>query len=118
METDPRFAPLAAIFRTGVIRAIVSQLDRSNILPDDLDLQSAEFQDAIYTIAFLVLAQLEEGLGFEHDGARFHSHLVFTPRGETPAKATELIAQEGRTIVHGGLTDVEISAAILHYLNG
>jgi len=79
METDPLFEPLAASFRVGVLRAIVSQLDRSEVIASDLDRAGPEFNDAVYTIAFLVLAQLEEGGGFEQDQDKFYSHLVFTP---------------------------------------
>lgn len=117
MATDPLFKPLSATFRSAVIGAIVSQLDRSQVLMGDLDRKGAAFHGAIYNIAFLVLAQLEEGRGFDENGDRFYSNLVFTPFGESPATASKLISQEGRTIVHGGLTDEEVSDAIENYLD-
>jgi len=116
MTTDPLFEPLAAIFRLAVIRSLVSQLDQSKAIPDDLDRTGKEFKDTIYNTAFFVLAQLEEGAGFEQDDERFYSNLVFTPFGESPAEATKLIAQGRRIILHGGLTDEEVENVIVDYL--
>lgn len=116
VETDPKFPPLAAEFRKAVLGSIVTPLARSEVLDDDLDLGSQEFNDAIYTIAFLVLAQLEEGRGFETDGQRFHSHLVFTPVKEHPTETSHLITQSGRTLLHGGLEVEEVNYAIEDYI--
>lgn len=116
MATDPLFPPLSTTFRGAVIDAIILQLDRSAAIPKGLDRRGATFVQTVENMAFMVLLQLEEGRGFEEGGARYHSHLVFTPKGESPGDTCRLIFQDGRTMLHGGLTKEEVEDAIARYL--
>lgn len=113
--TDPLFAPLASQFRAKIIRSIVAQLDAAKILPPDLDRQGEDFQNAVYNIAFFVLVQLEDSAGLLENGDRYFSHLVFTPKGESPDSTTNLVSQAGRVFLHGGLLDEEVAQIVSEY---
>jgi hypothetical protein len=114
--TDPLFPPLAATFRQAVLRAVISQIDDADVLSPDAQVGSEKFGEMLFNVAFLVLAQLEEGGGFEEAGSLYHSHLCFTPKGEIPIDTNRLISQENRILLHGELNDQEIRETIRNYL--
>lgn len=98
-----------------MLRAIISQLDASGLLPHGLDPKDETVVNAVFNLAFFVLVQLEEADGIPEGDKRYFSHLVFTPKGDVPAETGHLISQMGRTFLHAGLTEAEVARAVAEY---
>ncbi len=97
------------MFLQGFVQNIVSILDRNRLIAADFSGVSEADISLVFEFCFAAMVHLEDHGGLTVDGQTYFVHLAFSPELANPAR---LFTSQDRTVLHGGLNDEIITAAL------
>ena len=106
---DQEFREAAALFLQKFVTTIVSILHQRKLIAADFASVTEEDINFIYEVCFSAMANLEDHGGLKSNGTIYYVHLAFAAALTGPV---QLLTSTDRTVLHGGLSDEIITAAL------
>ena len=108
-QSDKEFRDAASAFLQGFVKSMVSILHRRRLISADIAHVTEEDINLVFEICFSAMAQIEDHGGLLAGEQTYFVHLAFATVLTDPV---QLLTSKDRTILHGGLTDEVIIAAL------
>ena len=108
-QSDKEFRDAASAFLLSFVRSMASILRDRRLIAADFGHVTEEDINFVYEICFFAMAQIEDHGGLPVTGGRYFVHMAFARALIDP---DQLLISKDRTVLHGGLTDELIIAAL------
>ena len=108
-QSDKEFRDAASAFLQGFVKGMVPILHQRRLISADFAHVTEEDINFVFEICFSAMAQIEDNGGLQVSGKAYFVHLAFATALTDPV---QLLTSRDRTILHGGLTDEVIIAAL------